>query len=94
MNALDHLRCADGRKSFSINGGYATVDRGAALNADRFQRGRRGFIEGRYALTPEITLSTFFTRAFHNDFAVPNRTRLDVTITYNVLRALQRGGLW
>ena len=53
-----------------MSGGYATVDRAAVLNGDRFLRGRRGFVEGRYALTPEITLSTFFTRAFHNDFAV------------------------
>jgi hypothetical protein len=81
-------------KAFTMSGGYATVDRAAALNADRFLRGRRGFVEGRYALTPEITLSTFFTRAFHNDFAVPNRTRFDLVVTYNVLKGLQRGGVW
>lgn len=81
-------------RSLSMSGGYATVDRAHVLNADRFLRGRRGFVEGRYALTPEITLSTFFTRAFHNDFAVPNRTRLDVVVTYNVLKGLQRGGVW
>ena len=81
-------------KTFSMSGGYATVDRFAALNADRFQRGRRAFVEGRYALTPEITLSTFFTRAFHNDFAVPVRTRFDLVFTYNVLKGLQRVGVW
>ncbi len=77
-----------------MSGGYATVDRAAVLNGDRFVRGRRGFVEGRYTLTPEVTLSTFFTRAFRNDFAVPNRTRLDVVVTYNVLKGLQRGGVW
>ena len=77
-----------------MSGGYATVDRAAVLNGDRFVRGRRGFVEGRYALTPEVTLSAFFTRAFRNDFAVPNRTRLDVVVTYNVLKGLQRGGVW
>ncbi len=82
-------------RTFSMSGGYATVDRAHVLNGDRFLRGRRCFVEGRYALTPEITLSTFFTRAFHNDFAVaPNRTRLDVVVTYNVLKGLQRGGVW
>jgi hypothetical protein len=82
-------------KTFAMSGGYATVDRAAVLNGDRFLRGRRGFVEGRCALTPEITLSAFFTRAFHNDFPVaPNRTRLDLVFTYNVLRGLQRGGVW
>lgn len=81
-------------RTFSMSGGYATIDRAHIFNADRFMRGRRGFVEGRYALTPELTLSTFFTRAFHNHFAVPNRTRLDVVVTYNVLKGLQRGGVW
>lgn len=81
-------------KSFTMGGGYATVDRFMTLNADRFLRGRRAFVEGRYALTPEITLSTFYTRAFHNDFNMNNRTRFDLVFSYNVLRGLQRGGVW
>lgn len=81
-------------KALSVAGGYATVDRFMALNADRFMRGRRVFVEGRYALTPEITLSAFYTRAFHNDFAMNNRTRFDLVFSYNVLRGLQRVGIW
>jgi hypothetical protein len=81
-------------KAFTMSGGYATVDRAAVLNGDRFTRGRRGFVEGRYAVTPEVTLSAFFTRAFRNDFAIPNGTRLDVVVTYNVLKGLQRAGAW
>jgi hypothetical protein len=46
------------------------------------------------ALTPELTLGTFFTRAFHDAFAVPNHTRLDVVVTDNVLKGLQRAGAW
>jgi hypothetical protein len=81
-------------RTFTMSGGYATVDRAAVLNGDRFLRGRRGFVDVRYALTPELSLSTYFTRAFRNDFAVPLRTRFDVVITYNVLRGLQRAGAW
>jgi hypothetical protein len=81
-------------RTLTMSGGYATVDRAAVLNGDRFLRGRRGFVEARYALTPELTLSTYFTRAFHNDFAIPLRTRFDFLVTYNVLKGLQRAGAW
>jgi hypothetical protein len=82
-------------KALTMNGGYATIDRfNPALNGDRLLRGQRGFVEVRYALTPEVSVSTFYTRAFHNDFPVPNRTRFDLVVSYNVLKALQRNGLW
>lgn len=82
-------------KTVSLNGGYAHIDRhNPALNADRLVRGQRGFVELRYVMTPELTLSTFYTRAFHNDFPIPNRTRFDIIVSYNVLKALQRNGLW
>lgn len=82
-------------KKIAMNGGYANIDRhNPTLNADRVVRGQRGFVELRYALTPELTVSTFYTRAFHNDFPVPNRTRFDLVVSYNVLKALQRNGMW
>ena len=81
--------------ALTLNGGYAHIDRhNPTLNADREMRGQRAFVEARYAVTPELTLSTFFTRAFHNDFPIPNRTRFDFVVSYNVLKALQRNGLW
>jgi hypothetical protein len=82
-------------KKLALSGGYATIDRNnPTLNGDRYLRGQRVFLEGRYALLPELTLSTFYTRAFKNDFVVPNRTRFDLVLAYNVVRALQRGHLW
>jgi hypothetical protein len=82
-------------KAMTMNGGYARIDRfNPTLNADRIVRGQRGFVELRYALTPDVTVSTFYTRAFHNDFPVPNRTRFDLIVSYNVLKALQRNGVW
>ena len=82
-------------KMFSLSGGYASIDRNnAPLNGDRYVRGNRGLVEGRVNLTPEFSVSVFYTRAFNNDFAVANKTRFDLVASYNVLKALQRVGAW
>jgi hypothetical protein len=82
-------------KLSSLSGGYASIDRdNTTLTGDRYLRGRRAMVEGRVNLSPELNVSVFYTRAFHNDFLVPNRTRFDVVASYNVLKALQRAGAW
>jgi hypothetical protein len=82
-------------KTVALLGGYATIDRNnGTLNGDRYARGRRLFVESRVNLTPELSVNVFFTRAVDNDFVVPNKTRFDAVVSYNVLKALQRGGLW
>lgn len=82
-------------KQVSLTGGYATIDRAAPLlNGDRYGRGRRVFVEGRVAVTPELSVSVFYTHAVANDFPIANDTRFDLVVSYNVLRALQRAGAW
>ena len=34
------------------------------------------------------------SHAFGNDFPVPNARRFDLVASYNVLKALQRAGVW
>jgi hypothetical protein len=81
-------------KRLTLSGGYAQIDRHYdGLNAGRFGRGRRLFVFGAYALSPEFTVLTFLTRAIGNDYALPNRRRFEVVLSYNLLRSLQRAGL-
>jgi hypothetical protein len=82
-------------KRFTASLGYASIDRlYGGVNADRFFAGRRWFSVGSYALTPEFTLGYFVGRAFANDFAIPNRTRIEGLFTYNLLKTLQRTHLF
>lgn len=81
-------------KRFTLGGGYAQIDRHYdGLNGDRFGRGHRLFVLGSYALSPEFTVSTFLTRAVGNDYALPNRTRFEALLSFNLLRSLQRAGV-
>jgi hypothetical protein len=82
-------------KTVSVNGGLANIDKnGNALNGDRYARGKRCFAGTTVTFLPELTLSAFYTHAFDNDFTVANNQRLDLILSYNVLKALQRHGLW
>jgi hypothetical protein len=79
----------------AVNGGYADIDRvNGTLNSDRFGIGRRLFTEGRVAVLPTLTVSVFFGAALDNAFAVANHRRFDLVASWNVLKALQRAGLW
>lgn len=81
-------------KAITAGLGYADIDKQfGGLNADRFNRGRRLFGTFSYAFSPVLALNTFIGRAIHNDYAVVNRTRVDVALQYNLLAHLQRGGL-
>jgi hypothetical protein len=78
-------------KRLNIGPGFATVDRNyGALNGDFYARGNRFYLLATIVLTPEFSLSTQFTRAFHNDFTVANRTRFDIALNYNLLKTLQK----
>jgi len=82
-------------KRLGLGVGYARIDANyGGLNADRFGRGQRLFLNASLTLTPEFSLASFYTRAFGNDFAVGNRTRLDVILNVNVLKGLQRTPLF
>lgn len=80
---------------FTVGGGYSQIDPDyGGLNGDRFNRGRRFFVNGSYKLRPEFTISTFYTRAFKNDFPVGNRTRFELIFSYNLLKTLQKTKLF
>jgi hypothetical protein len=75
--------------------GYVQIDREyGGLNGDRYNLGRRFYFSGSYKLTDEFTVSTFYTRAFANDFQVGNRTRFEVLLNYNLLSTLQKAKIF
>jgi len=79
----------------AIDGGFTSIDRGiGALNGDRYSPGRRVFGEARVAILSALTVTTYYGVAIENDFPVPNKRRLDVIASWNVLRSLQGAGLW
>jgi hypothetical protein len=83
------------KKRLTLGGGYAQIDRAYnGLNADRFNRGKRFFFNSNYVITPEFSVSTFVTRAVNIDYAIPNRTRVDLIFSYNLLKTLQRTGIF
>ena len=82
-------------KRVVLAGGFANIDENnGTLSGDRYFRGKRIFVEPKITILPELTLSVFYTEAFGNDFAVVNKTRFDVVLSYNVLKALQKVGAW
>ena len=82
-------------KRVTAGGGFGRTDRNfLPLNGDRYGRGRRLFTETRIALRPDLTFALFYTHAVANDFPLANARRLDLVLSYNVLRGLQRAHLW
>ncbi len=83
------------RKRLTLGGGFAAIDRQfGSLGADRFGTGKRIFAFGSYAFRPELKLQVFATRAVANDFSVSNRNRFDVLLSYDLLKSLQKTGLF
>jgi hypothetical protein len=78
------------KKRLTLGGGYAQIDPFyGGLNGDRFNIGQRVFFTSNYRITPELTFTTFYTRAFKNDFPVSNKTRFEIFFTYNLLKYLK-----
>jgi uncharacterized caspase-like protein len=83
------------KQRLTVGGGYAQIDPNyGGLNGDRFNSGRRFFFNGSYKLTPEFTISTFYTHAFKNDFPLITNTRFEILFTYNLLKSLQKAGIF
>jgi opacity protein-like surface antigen len=79
----------------TVNGGFADIDKDLpAFNGDRYLRGTRVFTGGAITIVPELVASVFYTHAFANDFTVANNQRLDLVLSYNVLKALQGHRAW
>lgn len=82
-------------KRFTLGGGYADIDPNyGGLNADRFNKGKRLYLQSTLVLSPEFSVSTFLTRAVGNDIAISNRTRFDLIFSYNLLKTLKRTGIF
>ncbi len=82
-------------KRLTLGGGYAQIDPNyGGLNGDRFNKGKRMFVTATFVISPEFSLSTFLTRAAARRFAVSNRTRFEVLFSYNLLKSLQRTGIF
>ena len=76
-------------------GGFSHTDRNfPPLNGDRYGRGKRLVAETRLALRPDLSLGMFYTNGFANDFPVAGNRRLDVLLSYNILKALQQAHRW
>jgi len=81
-------------RRFTLSGGLADIDRNyGSLNADRFGSGRRWFTTNTIALGREISAQIFYTHTVQNSYTVQNRQALQLLLTYNVAKGLQRSGI-
>lgn len=82
-------------KRFNLTAGYARIDPNyGGLNADRFNIGKRLYVVGTYALCPEFTVSAYATKAIANHVTLTNNYRFDLVLNYNMLKSLQRLGIF
>jgi hypothetical protein len=82
-------------KRLTLGGGYSQIDRDyGGLNGDRYNRGKMIFFSSNFVLSPEFSFQTFVGQGLPNDYATPNRTRVDLIMSYNLLKTLKRTGLF
>ncbi len=82
-------------RNVRANWGYASIDpQYGTLNSDRFQIGNRVFAMVIYNISQEFLASAFITREVGNEVPVPQRTLLNIVLSYNALPALRRTGLF
>jgi len=76
-----------------VSGGLASIDRNnGTLNGDRYVRGRRIFVDSKIALTTTLSLNVYYGHALQTSYAIPNKDRFDVVLSFNALKALQKAG--
>jgi hypothetical protein len=82
-------------RKLAVNGGYARIDPlYGPLNADRFNIGNRAFVMATYNFSPELLASFFVTTAVGQNGVLSQRTLSNSVVTYNVLPALRRTGIF
>jgi len=70
---------------------FASVDdRYRPVNGDRYGRGRRFSLTSTTALTRDVSLQFFVTRALDDELVMGNRTRVDVHIRYELAALLRQ----
>ncbi|HZS44244.1 MAG TPA: hypothetical protein VFC63_04030 [Blastocatellia bacterium] len=83
------------RKRVAVGGGYASIDRYyGGLNADRFGNGNRLFANATVKLVQDLSTTIYVTRAVGNDYALGQKTRMDLLVSYDLLAGLRRMGLY
>jgi len=78
-------------KKFTINGGFARIDRFLLLNADRFPPGKRLYASLTFRPTKEFSFQPVIIQGVGH-IAPPAiaRTRLDIILTWHILETLHR----
>jgi hypothetical protein len=77
----------------TVQAGYANVDPVfGALNGDRYGRGNRVFTTGSFPLPLDLGASWFVQKEISPPAASTNDIRVDVILTWNVLKTLKRAG--
>ena len=70
---------------------FATADAAyRPVNADRYGRGRRLSLTSTTNLGRDVSLQFFVTRALDGDLAMPNQTRFDVHVRYDLAPVLRQ----
>ena len=80
-------------KRFTASGGFADIHI-KALNGDRFPPGKRFYFTSQAKLLPEITLMLQLTQGVGPIGPNIPRSRIDITLTYNILESLKRTKLF
>ncbi|MFM9905486.1 MAG: hypothetical protein ACKVQJ_13060 [Pyrinomonadaceae bacterium] len=75
--------------AFTLGTGFIRIDR-TMLNADRFPRGNRIYLNGIVNLSKEFTITTSFTEGVGPIVPTLARRRLDIVLNYNILETLHR----
>jgi hypothetical protein len=75
----------------TLEGGYASIDPNFGdLNADNFLHGNRVYLGGKLRLAGGLRMFAMFNHGVNNDYALPNRSHLDIGFVYDILKALPK----
>jgi len=81
-------------KRVTLSAGLVDIDQKyGGLNSDRFGSGRRWFTTDTIALGRELSMQIFYQHAVANAYTLPNQRQLQMVLTYNVAKGLQRTGV-
>jgi hypothetical protein len=77
-------------KTFTLNGGFAHIDRSLLGNADRFPVGNRAYIGAVWKIRPDLTFNPVYVRSIGPLLApTTHRQRVDLILTYSFLTDLK-----
>ena len=78
----------------TVQAGYANVDPVfGVLNGDPYDRGNRVFTTGSFPLPLDLSGSWFLQKEISPPVASDNDVRVDLVVTWNVLKTLKRAGM-